>query len=169
MDCLELKINKHYKTWRSHARGLCRNNDEGDELLHTVLDSVLNSGQARAIACREERSESIEFYVNRAIWLRYFTEKRRNTRKIVYLEERVIEPPAEITDYHIEGEQVDVLIYWLTEYERELILAYSTKGFRFTDAAKQLGVSYSTLRIDLKNAIKTMKKYVQDSRTTEDH
>lgn len=162
LDCLDKKINEHYKTWLSHARGLTRDRDASYELLHTVLDSVINSGKAREIACREDRSESIKYYVDRAIWLRFFTDKA-NKRRHVYLEEMLIERANTPTEYHIEGEHLDILLNWLTEYERELILTYTTKGFTYVMAAEVLGMDRTKLKRDIDKAIKQLRKYVEDS------
>lgn len=163
MDCLEIEIVKNYETWKSHAIGLTRSKVEGEELLHKVLESVMTSGNARIIACEHERKGTLKYYVDRAIWLTFQTQRVRKKQHINIDEVREIRDDG--INFDLAGEHFDVLINWLSEYERELLKMYITEGFQMKSAAQEMGICRKRLSNEIKKAAKKLFKYAKDSET----
>lgn len=162
MDCLDYEITKNYNTWLSHARGLTKNRQDAEELLHKALMKVMESGKARLIACEQERKGSLEYYVNRTIWNTHISEQTRLKKKISI--DEIGELQNAETEYNLAGEHFDILLGWLSDYERELLKMYIIPGFRIKHAAEIMGINEQTLSRHIKQAAAKLYKYVEDSK-----
>jgi DNA-directed RNA polymerase specialized sigma24 family protein len=157
MTCLNEEIQKHYKIWRDYAVRRKRSKNEGEELLHDILDRIIQSGTAEKIACEQERKGSLFYYVNRWIFLETMPGKRKQT--IIEYRDYIEEPPDDITELPLKSEQIDVLVNWLTPYQMELIELRRQHGFQMNTLQKITGIGRTTLKKDLDEAINLLKQY----------
>jgi DNA-directed RNA polymerase specialized sigma24 family protein len=156
---LNNEIEKRYKQWRVFSRGLHRS---GDELLHTVLESVLRKRERLT----ELTPEQLHVYVCRALYLTAISPRSAiNYKKAVSIDIDNCKECRAITDevymeYRVINEQFDVLIGRLPEYDAIIFRQYIQEGFSFDELSAATGINKRTLYESVKKSKQTLKQYV---------
>ena len=160
MTCLEIEITRCYGRLRSKAIEIAGSIADGEDLLQDVLAQSIRSGNADRVACIQERKGSFFFYIYRAMFIHYRGTKQKAAKKKVRFVELVDLPDTtDEVEYDLEGEQFDVMLDWISPYEKELIQLSLKPGFKRAIVAEIIGLPTETVERDLRKAKKKLIQY----------
>ena len=164
MTCIDVAINKHYARWLSHCRGLKKNQEDGEDLLHDILTELHTKGRIEQLACEQE-GKGIYTYVCRMIWTRHIDDVKRMKIEVVrgMNTDWVADTTPEEEPASWMLEQTDIYVSWLTDYEVELIEFSKMPGFSTRMVSRLTGITARVIATDLRNAKKKLKQYVHNT------
>ncbi len=171
-NCLDIQLEKHYKTWLRFARGLVKNNVNGQDLLGEVLLNILSKQKAKAeqLACEEK----LFWYVNKAIYLtarnstsrysiqytRYANNWNENSNK--HNEER-----EEVwLGSRLDNEYLDAYISLMPQLDAIVLRLYMLEDFDYNEVSERTGIPVKDLYKLVENAINKIRRNANTYRTT---
>lgn len=164
--CLDIEIEKHYKTWLRFASGLVKNNVNGQDLLSEVLLNVVSKQREKVerLACEQK----LYWYVNRAIYLT----ARNSTSRYAIQYTRYSKHWNENSNRHneereepwlgsrLDNEYLDAYISIMPQLDATILRLYMLDGFSYSEVSKRTGIPVKELYKLVENAINKIKRNV---------
>jgi DNA-directed RNA polymerase specialized sigma24 family protein len=171
-SCLETETKKHYKTWLRFARGLVKNNVNGQDLLSEVLLNIVSKQKAKAeqLACEEK----LFWYVNKAIYLtaknltsRYSIQYTRYAQHWNENSNRHNEEPEEVwLGSRLDNEYLDAYIQLMPQLDAIILRLYMLDDFDYHEVSEQTGIPVKDLYKLVENAINKIRRNATTYRST---
>jgi DNA-directed RNA polymerase specialized sigma24 family protein len=163
-------IAKHYAEWKSHAIGLLKNADAGEELLSEVMLYLLD--RHRDTLERLAAEGKLLWYVNRSIYnmatdksSRYHMVHTRYQRMWDADVESIPERDAPWLGSRIDNEYLDAYISLMPEIDKTIIRIYMMADFDYKDVSQHTKIPVKTLYKLVENAINKLKSNAHVSDT----
>lgn len=155
-------IAKHYSTWKSHAAGLLKSEDAGEELLSEVMYYLLD--RHRDTLERLAAEDKLLWYVNRSIYnmatdksSRYHQLHTRYQRMWDADIETIPERDAPWLGSRIDNEYLDAYISLMPEIDKTIIRIYMMADFDYKEVSQHTKIPVKTLYKLVENAINKLK------------
>lgn len=163
---LNTELERHMNRWRSHARGLMRDEVKGDDLLSETLLKIMENQQAKAEHIASEGN--LYAYVNRAMYLmasdyssRYHVKYRKfeliwNDKMI----NDIIEPDPTWLGSRMDNEYLDAYISLMPEMEAIMLRLYMMNDFSYKELSRKTKIPIKDLYKIVEIAINKLRKNV---------
>ena len=168
-DCINWEITKYYNAWLSKAQRLTKSKDKGSDLLHIVIERLLNRPEEDIVdrACNGK----LNSYVTRAIWVSWHSSSSDYHR--VYRGKQVLNTPVEqlanMTDdvfmgAAIDGEYVFNYLSRVNEHDAVLLRLYAQPDFDYSTISRETGIPVRYLYKAVEKALNRIRKHVKFKR-----
>ena len=166
---LNTELERHMNQWRSHARGLMRDEVKGDDLLAETLLKIMENQQSKAEQIASEGN--LYAYVNRAMYLmacdyssRYHVKYRKfeliwNDQSMEHIEE----PETTWIGSRLDNEYLDAYIALMPEMEAIMLRLYMMDDFSYKELSKKTKIPVKDLYKIVEMAINKLRRNVSTS------
>jgi DNA-directed RNA polymerase specialized sigma24 family protein len=155
-------IAKHYSLWKSHAVGLMKSQDAGEELLAEVMCYLLD--RHRDTLERLAQEDKLLWYVNRSIYNMATDKSSRyhmlHTRYNTNWDADITQIPEREAPWlgsRIDNEYLDAYISLMPEIDKTIIRIYMMADFDYKDVSRHTKIPVKTLYKLVENAINKLK------------
>lgn len=162
---LSRECNRLYDSWLRKAKGICKDDTKGQDLLHTTLASILTSEKNRAVATMCAERNSLDRYVCRALWIQYHS---KNSTYYLHYKKDIIHYDGPEPDHpdqtwlgnRLDTETLDSLTSRLKPFDAELLRLYSMPDFDYRETAEAVGVNVTVLYKSIQRSINTLSNVI---------
>jgi DNA-directed RNA polymerase specialized sigma24 family protein len=159
---LNSEVAKYYDKWLIFSRKTASDKVKGDDLLHTVLSSILENPKVQGIA---ERGE-LDHYVQRSIYLSFHSSSSKfhyQYRKDKHAELTGDVPDSEDSTWigaRLDNETIDCVVRRLHPLDQNIFDLYCQPDFDYRTVSVATGIPYDYLRSRVHYIVKKLRKYV---------
>ena len=170
-NIFEAEIKRLYPILKDRLGGLLLDKRDIPDIIQDVMLSISQPSKRPDMMDMIARG-SFEYYINRCIYLQAYgssraARKRKQHHEITEVIERKMSDMA--NEFNIEervkAENLDLIIgKLLPPFDAELMRLWMLDGFNYTECAKFMGVTRSSLYCVNKRSIKKIKEYVHNTK-----
>jgi DNA-directed RNA polymerase specialized sigma24 family protein len=159
---LNKEVAKYYDNWLKFSRSIASDKVKGDDLLHTVLASILENPKIQGIV---ERGE-LDHYVRRSIHLSFHSSSSKfhyQYRKDKHVELTGDVPDSEDSTWigaRLDNETIDCVVRRLHPLDQNIFDLYCQPDFDYRSVSVATGIPYDYLRSRVHLIVKKLRKYV---------
>jgi RNA polymerase sigma factor (sigma-70 family) len=157
-------IERHYPVWRQIARRITRDNVRADDLLHTVIESIMGND-----TCRQLPPEELNAYVIRCMEISFMSPRsryhylyRKPAELIDLVEYDLPEPDQPDLDQRAQNETADSMLSKLPELDAMLMRMYVMPGFSYDHLSLATGIPKPYIYQRIKVSIRKLKLHAEN-------
>ena len=167
---LNKNIQQLYPVWQKIARRITRDNVRADDLLHTVIESIMDND-----TCRHLPPDELNAYVIRCMEISFMSPRsryhylyRKPAELIDLVEYDLPEPEHPDLDQRAANETADAMLSKLPELDAMLMRMYVMPGFSYDHLSLATGIPKPYIYQRIKVSIRKLKHHAQNQGQTRD-